>query len=281
MKKKIAWITDSTCSLPKEFIEENDVYVLPINIIFGSEVYREGVDISNEDFYEKLKATNVSPTSSQPNIAEMLSLYETLKDEYEEAIAIHCSSKLSGTLRTSESIAQEAGLPMTVIDSKIGSHPLGYMLKEGIRLEKKGFSKEDIVIHLNGLADKSRLIFTPSNMDQLKKSGRVSAAESFFGNLLKIRLIIEFDGKGSLDATEKIRTESKVKARLFEKFDSAYQTGVLTVSVLHAHDLEKAFKWQQELLQKYPGLDIEITMLIPVVGTHAGYGTMGLSWVEK
>lgn len=281
-KKRIAWITDSTCSLPASFIEENDIYVLPINIIFGGEVYREGVDISHEDFYEKLKDSEIAPTSSQPAIGEMMELFEKLKEEYEQGIAIHCSSNLSGTFQTSFSAARSVEFKTTHIDSKIGSHPLGFIIKEGVRLEKENATIEEIETHLQSLADKAKLMFSPSNMEQLKKSGRVSAAQSFFGNLLKVRLVVQFDGKGSLDLSEKIRTESKLKAHLFQKFEEAYhKQGIQTISVLHAHDQGKADNWKQELQEKFPELEIETTMLIPVVGTHAGYGTMGISWIEK
>ena len=96
--KKIAWITDSTCYIEPDFAKENHIFVVPMSVTFENEQFRDGIDITEEEFYQKLTSSPQLPKSSQPQIGELVQLYEALKNEYELGIAIHVSSELSGTV---------------------------------------------------------------------------------------------------------------------------------------------------------------------------------------
>lgn len=280
MKKKIAWITDSTASLSKQFIEDNHIHVIPLNIIFGDESYKEDVTITSQEFYKRLSEEKELPKTSQPAIGEFIELYETLKNEYEHAIAIHCTDKLSGTLKSSQSAAEMAGFNLEVIDSKIGSFPLARMLEEGIKLENEGKSFGEIVEFLRQLPDRARLILSPASLEQLHKGGRMSGSQLFFGSLLQINIIFEFiDGRPEL--IEKIRTEKKIKKRIFEMLNEAINTrsDIKEVSIIHADDETKADEWKKELEVSFPFLSFTKTMLSPVPGAHVGKGTIGLGWL--
>src|SRR5690625_6364164 len=99
--KKIAWITDSTCGLPEEFIKKNNIHVLPLSVIVNNISYRDDIDITKDEFYEKLKVDGIGAKTSQPAFGEFIKLYEKLKEEYDYGIAIHASSELTGTDRKS------------------------------------------------------------------------------------------------------------------------------------------------------------------------------------
>lgn len=282
MKKKIAWITDSSSYLTKEFLEENDnVYVLPLNILFGEESYREGVEITDKEIYEKLKVTNEKTTTSQPNLGDVYALYEKLKEEYEEGIILHISSALSGTYQTSVSVANELGFKVTAIDSKLFSIPLGYLIKEGIRLENEGKNTEEIISHLENIIERTRIVATPNDLEQLKKSGRISSFQSLLGSILRVQLIVEVKD-GVVELSEKVRTKSKAKAKIQDLLNESYkQKGIEKISILHADAEEKAYAWKIELELMYPDLTFEVNMLAPVIGVHVGPGTLGLAWIEK
>lgn len=282
MKKKIAWITDSSCSLSKEFIESHDnVYVLPLNMLFGENVYREGIDITDRQVYEKLRNTKEKTTTSQPNLGAVYDLFHQLKEEYEEGIILHISSSLSGTFQTSVSVARDVEFKVTAIDSKWGSYPLGYLIEEGIRLEKEQVSVKEIISHLSQSIKKCRLVATPSSLEQLKKSGRVSSFQSLLGSMLKVQLIIELNN-GVVELREKVRTKSKAKSKIYELFRDAYESkGVKKAVILHADEQTQADKWKSELEVMFPDLTFEIAMLTPVIGVHVGPGTLGLTWIEK
>jgi DegV family protein with EDD domain len=278
-KDKIAWITDSTATLSQEFMKQHDVYMIPLYINFGEESYRENIDITAEDFYEKLSQSKELPKTSQPSIGEFIKLYERLNEEYTHAIAIHASSALTGTYQGSISASQTTDIHVEVIDSKIGSFALGQMIEKGIELEENGLDYDKIVEVLRELPEKGRLYMSPGSLEQLYKGGRVSLAQTFLSNLINLKLIIKFDdGKAILH--EKIRSDKKVKRRLFEIFDAESHL-VKKASVIHGNVIDLANRWKEELEQLYPHIEFTTTMFSPVPGVHTGQGTIGISWINE
>jgi DegV family protein with EDD domain len=278
-KHEIAWVTDSTATLPEEFIKKNHVYVVPLSILFGEDSFLEGVDITAEDFYQKLSASKVLPKTSQPAIGDFVELYRDLKTKYKNAIAIHASSALTGTYQASVAASSIAEFDVEVIDSKIGSYPLGKMVSTGIELQKQGKSYEEIIAHLRTLPDKGRLVMSPGSLEQLQKGGRLSTTQAFIGGLLKMKLIVQFDD-GKVVLAEKIRTDRKVKERLYQIFEDASPL-IEEASIIHANIQETADEWRNEMQTKYPHIKFTTTMFSPVPGTHTGQGTIGFAWINK
>lgn len=277
--KKIAWITDTTASLDKQFIEAHNIHVVSLNLLFGNEVFKEEVDMDTKAFYAKMANTQISPKTSQPAIGDFIELYEKLKNEYEVGIAVHASSQLSGTFSTSVQAAEIAGFNLIPIDSKIGSYPIKKMVERAVALEKEGRSVQDIVENIKKMTETSQLVLLPSNLEQLKKSGRLSNAQAILGALLKMNLIIKFDD-GKVVLGEKVRTEKKAHARMMEFIDDA-KSITDEICVIHGDDEAKAQEWKKEIEQNYPHLSVQTLMLCSVAGVHTGQGTMGLSWVAK
>ncbi|RSD29182.1 DegV family protein [Mesobacillus subterraneus] len=278
LQNEIAWVTDSTASLSDEFIKNNHIYVVPLSIIFGEESYLEGVDITAEDFYPKLAASKVLPKTSQPAIGEFVELYKKLKEQYKHAIAIHASSALTGTYQSSVAASSMVEFKVDVIDSKIGSYPLGLMIKKGVELQKAGKTYEEIVSYLRTLPEKANLYMAPGSLEQLHKGGRLSTTQVIIGSLIKLKLIVRFED-GKVVLFDKIRTEKKVKERLFQIFDEA-STHISDASVIHGNVGELAEEWRQELQQRYPNISFSTTIFSPVPGTHTGQGTIGLAWIN-
>lgn len=280
MKKHsdIAWITDSTATLPEDFVNNNHIYVVPLSIIFGEEEFLEGVNITAEEFYPKLAASKVLPKTSQPAIGEFVELFKSLKDKYKYAIAIHASSALTGTYQSSVAASNMVDYKVVVIDSKIGSYPLGKMIKLGIELQDQGKSFSEIVSYLRTLPDKARLVMAPGSLEQLQKGGRLSTTQMIIGSLIKLKLIVKFDD-GKVVLFEKIRTDKKVKERLFQIFAEASQL-VTEASVVHGNIPEVAEQWRDELQQQYPNISFTTTVFSPVPGVHTGQGTIGLAWIN-
>lgn len=129
--KKIAWITDSTCYVDPEYAKQHHIFIIPMSISFEEDIYKDGIDISEVEFYQKLAAAVNLPKTSQPAIGELVALYEELKKDYDLGIAIHLSSALSGTAHTSKQAADIAGFPLELVDSKLISVPMKYMIEKG------------------------------------------------------------------------------------------------------------------------------------------------------
>lgn len=278
--KKIAWITDTAAQLDEAFIQKHHVHVLPLSVVFDEGSYRESIDLTQEEFYDKLRLAKASPKTSQPAIGEMLSLYEKLQAEgYDLAIALHLSSGLSGTFESAQSAAEMSDFKVYPIDSKIGSFPMVKMIETGDSLLAEGKGVEEVVATIKKMTAKSHLSFIPSSLNQLHKSGRVSGTQAFLSNILNIKLVITFvDGKTVMK--EKVRSNKRAKNTVADALRADMAKGIVPeVAAIHCNNAADAEIWKNELLQEFPDLKVQVVPLSVCVGVHAGEGTTGLSWV--
>lgn len=278
--RKIAWVTDSTCGLPEEFIKENNIYVLPLSVIVNGKSYKEDVEITKEEFYEKLKIHGEGAKTSQPAYGDFIELYEFLKKEYDCGIAIHASSALTGTYNSSINAGEQTGFPVAVIDSKMGAYALGKMIRNGIELEKSGKTYDEIIDVMETYPGNAEMYLLPSSLDQLKRSGRVSTPQAILASLLNINIMLRFDN-GKVVVDERIRTKVRAKKRFFQIISDAVEKHRLNeICVMHAGVKEVAQTWIEELQKLHGQLVIKSEPLVPVAGVHTGYGTMAVSWLS-
>lgn len=279
-KAKIAWITDTTASLSKEFIEEHHIHVIPLHVVINDKFYKETIDISAQEFYERMQNEEGKFQSSQPSINDFVELYKKLKEDYDCGIAIHASSTLTGTFQASVLAAEMEGFPLLAIDSQTGSYPLSFLIKKGIEFVEQGYKPEEVVSQLEDMRSDTRLYLVPSNLDQLHKSGRVSGGQKILASLFNIKPILSIEDGGAAIIKDKVRTDKKAAAWLIAKLKEDLETKtVREVSIVHANDSKKAAAIEEMIKNTFPNLKTKILMLITVAGVHTGVGTMGLSWV--
>ncbi len=264
--------------LDADFAREHDVYVVPLCLIAGDEVYRENVDITSEQFYEKMRE-HEKVSSSQPPIGEFIQLYESLKGHYDDIIVIHCSSELSGTYNSSVQAAEIAETPIIGIDSKIGAFPLREMILQGILYQREGLSALEIRDRIQGMIDDMSFYMIPASLSQLHRSGRVSGTQLVISQLLSIHLLLRFQ-EGKVIVEDKIRTMKKARLKLLDVLKKDIEH-VRDVCIMHANNMEGAFKLKEEIMHMAPLLRIEIASFIPVAGIHAGEGTLALAWIKN
>lgn len=278
-KPKIAWITDTTASLSKEFIEQHHIHVIPLHVVINDEFYKETVDITEEEFYERMKNEDGKFQSSQPSISDFVDLYSKLKNDYDFGVAIHASSLLTGTYQSSVMAAEMEDFKLYALDSQTGSFPLSFLVKRAIELAEQGLEINEILSQLNGLLDQTRLYLVPSNLDQLHKSGRVSGGQKILASLFNIKPILSIE-EGAAIIKDKVRTDKKVTAWLVNKLKEDLETKtVKKVAIVHANDINRATEMENVIKETFPTIETEILMLITVAGVHTGVGTIGLSWV--
>lgn len=278
---KIAWVTDSTANLSKEFLEENDVYSVPIQVILGNDVLREGIDVTPEQLFEKINQSKETPTTSQPSLGDFTTLYTELKDRYDAVIAVHISSALSGTYATSKMAAETVDIPVTMVDSKLLSEPMAHLIREGMKLEKTGATVEEIVEKMESLIAANETIVTIGNLAALNRSGRMSNMQYILGSMLQIKPIIALvDGK--LEVAEKIRTAQRAEKKLMKRIEEAIaEKKIKSLSILHVNALDKARQWKDRIQETYHSLEVNISDLTAAVGVHTGEGTIAFSWFSE
>jgi DegV family protein with EDD domain len=282
--KRFAWVTDSTASFnerERTWLEENHVYVVPMGLSFGETTYREGIDITIEEFYIKMEESTISPMSSQPSFGDFISLYEKLKEDYDEAVVIHASGHLTGAYASSIQAAEIVGFPIQSVDSWLGSFPLKFMIETAITLHQNGMETHQLIQTLRAMREKCRLFLLPSSLEQLRKSGKVSNFSSIVGNLLQIKPILALK-EGKVSIIEKVRTSKKAEASLLSLLSHSVDNGIHSrVAVLYAGGKEGAQGLLTKIKDNFKDLNVEMMPLIPVAGVHTGVGTLGIAWVEK
>jgi DegV family protein with EDD domain len=278
--ERIAWITDSTSCISQDDAKRLGIHIIPVSVIMEDRIYKDGVDITPIEFYEKLEASNELPTTSQPTVGEFSAFYEELLKEYDCGIAVHVSEKFSGTINGSRLGAEMTGFDVHIIDSKITSDAMKQLILKGKNLQEEGLDAKEIAKRLRKAADKVKGYVCIGSLEQLRRGGRLSGASFLVGNLLQIKPILTFDD-GSLIPYEKIRTLKKAEARVLALFDeAAQQTSVEGVSVVYSGAPEKAEMWRGMLQQKYPEIQFNLGQLSPAIGVHVGAGTIGILWFE-
>ncbi len=278
---RIAWITDSTSCITQEEAKELGIHIIPVSVIMEDKIYKDGIDITPDEFYAKLENVSELPKTSQPTVGEFSDFYEVLKHNYDCGIAIHVSEKFSGTINGSRLGAEMADFPVHIVDSKILSESMKQLLLKGKKLEEEGLEAEDIAMMLRETADHVKGYVCIGSLEQLRKGGRLSGASFLVGNLLQIKPILTFDD-GSLVPFEKIRTLKKAESRVLALFEeSAQNKGAYGVSVVYSGSSEKAEDWLHLLKEKYPHITFNLGQLSPAIGVHVGAGTLGLLWFEE
>lgn len=280
--KKIAWITDSTCYIEPDFAKQHHIFVLPMQISFDNETYRDGVDITEKEFYHKLTTSPNLPKSSQPALGELVTLYEELKKEYDMGIAVHLSSELSGTINTSKQAAEIAGFPLVLVDSKLISLPMKYMIEKGQDLINQGLSPAETVVKLGSIYQENQFYFMIGSLDQLHKGGRVSALQMLMGSLLKIKPVFTFQ-EGKAVPHEKIRLKKKALSYMVSLLQNDIENGIKIkkVFILSGNAPEETLSLLEQIYSIAPDIEVDTGPLGSAIGVHVGAGTIGISWFRE
>jgi DegV family protein with EDD domain len=281
LTKKIAWVTDSTAYIDEELSNHPDVYTIPLTILLDGEEYLDGIDLTPHELYARLKTLNSPPKTSQPAVGAFQILYEDLSKNYDMIIAVLLSSKLSGTVSSSQQAAQLVDIPVITIDSKILTYPLSALVKMGIRKFQEDDNIESVVTYLELQSDKSETYVSIGSLEQLHRSGRMNGLQFFLGSMLNVKPIICIrDGK--LETKEKVRSEKKAKEKIYEFLTiSNEKAPIKEAYILYGLNPEEALEWKRELEELFPEISFLTCPLCATIGVHAGENTLGISWYNS
>ncbi|QTD40665.1 DegV family protein [Sporosarcina sp. Te-1] len=276
-KKPLAWIVDSTAYIPKELKEHPDFYSIPLNIHFGDKQFVDGIDLTPAELYENIKGAVEFPKTSQPSAGEFAEQFKQLAADYEQAIAVHISGKLSGTLASSMAGAELAAFPITFIDSLSLSYGITGMIQKGMALHESGATVNEIKQQLESMAGTVNNYILIGQLDQLYKGGRMSGVQFFLGSLLKVKPIIQLSETGTLEVIDKVRSEKKALQYLVDKVAASHPS---VVYLMHGNVPDQAKQLKEMLLQSNPELKVEIGDISSTLAVHAGEGTLAVLWFD-
>ncbi|MCJ7473277.1 MAG: DegV family protein, partial [Actinobacteria bacterium] len=268
---KIAIVTDSTSDLPKELLKKYDISVIPLTVHFGhKEFIDDGKDLTLEDFYIKLKESDVFPTTSQPSPGDFIELYKKLLKTHDSIISIHISNKLSATMGSALLAKKDfAGKDITIIDTLAAHAPLGLIVLKAAQMNSKGISKDEIVVKVNEMIKKVKAFILPKTLENLKKGGRIGKARGLLASLLDIKPILTLTPDGHIGIFKTTRRWSKAKRTAVESIGD-FITGNkdLIVSLSDANATEDVEEVEAEIKALYNPKEIMKVKIGIVVGTH-------------
>ena len=275
----IAIVTDSTGYIPTDLVRKYGIHVAPQIIIWGEETIRDGVDILPEAFYERLKTAKVMPTTSQVTIAYFHELFQKLSAEGKQILAILVSSKLSGTI--SSAVQAKDMLPQSqieIVDSLSTAMALGFQVLAAARAAEAGRGFAEVVAVAQSAAPKTGIVFAVETLEFLHRGGRIGGAARLLGTALNLKPVLELvDGR--IEPVEKIRTKAKARERLLDIVEGRVKgKGNLRLATVHAGVKAEALELLEQAVARLKPVETIVAEASPVVGNHAGPGTVGLAY---
>lgn len=277
-----AVVLDSTADFPDAQERFPNFRTVPLYVRFGDESFKDYVEMTADRFYERLQTDPELPTTSQPTPGDFLATFEELAGRYERILSIQISSTLSGTFASAQSAAELlGGDAVRVIDSRTASAAIA-MLGLGVqrRLER-GTTDDEIDEFVAHYQREHHLLFTVNTLEYLARGGRIGRAAAFAGNLLNVKPILTIRD-GEVIPLKRVRGNAKAFAEFRQMFEAtSTDSPQLKVGIAHAAAPDRLAALRELVEHVRPNAVIEMaTALGPVVGTHAGPGTVGFFWYE-
>lgn len=277
---KLAVITDSSAFLQAETLRKEDLFVLDIPVNIDGQEYVEGVNLTAQEFYEKMARSSELPKTSQPSIAKLDEILSSLKEKgYTHVLGLFLSSGISGFHQNIQYMTDEfEGLTIAFPDTRITSAPLGFMVESVFQWVEQGDDFQSILDKLTEQIESTFAFIMVDDLDHLVKGGRLSNGAAILGNLLSIKPILYFNDQGVIEVYEKVRTEKKATKRLVEIVKEVTSNGNYQITVIHGNAPQKAADLRQLLLDGGVATDVDIATFGSVIGTHLGEGSIALAY---
>jgi len=271
MKVKI--VTDSTSDMPEGLAEKLGIRVVPIYLRFGDKIYRDGVDMTTDEFYSMLPSSPVHPATSQPNPEDFIGVYKEYCDTADGIVSIHISSKISGTYN-SATIAKktiESHCPIEVIDSKFNSAGLGLIVMAAAKLAKSSASLAEVINEANRAVGQVEMFGMFGTMKYLARSGRVNKTIATVSNILKVMPLLTFHD-GEIVRAGLVRATSKGMNKIFDFVRRNIPISELTI--VHSQVIDQATRLKKSLSEIVKEEKISIAELGAGLGVHGGPGVL-------
>lgn len=280
-KKKIAWIIDTTAHLTDELLNHPDVYITPLSIHFSDEQFVDGDPENTSYLYDKINSSEEIPKTSQPSTGSFVELYTKLKETYDGAIAVHISSKISGTPGSSKAGAEMAGFDVRVVDSLAMSYGITFMVERSMEVfeETNDIDKAEAVVR--SLIGKMTSFVLIGNLKQLYRGGRMSGVQYFVGSLLRVKPVVQMSPEGELFPLDKVRSDKRGFQYLVDRAVERKDFIKRRIAIVHGNAPERAEQLKIALQEAIPGMEVRIGEISSTIAVHAGEKTLAILWFEE
>ena len=273
-------VTDSTCDLPLELVNEHGINVVPLYINFGQRGYLDGIDISRQEFYEQLPGSDPFPTTAAPSVDRFKEVYSRLAEEgADEILAIHVSASLSAVMDVAQTAAGEFNaIPVTVYDSHQLSLGTGFQVLTAAQGANQGMNISDLLPMLDDQSARTHVIAALDTLEYLKRSGRMNAFMANIGSLLQIKPILTMHA--GTPGAERVRTKERSINRLIEMVEEFGE--IKKVALVHTNAQSEAARLWHKAGHLFPGQEIPLSIdVTPVLGAHLGPGAVGFTCITQ
>lgn len=275
----IAIITDSTCDIPDALIEKYGIIIIPHILIWGEEQYRDRVDIQPVEFYERFVTDKVRPTTAQASVGDFLGgIQQAIDKGADGAVILTVSSAMSGAYNMALTAAEQAGIPVRVIDSKGPTMTLGWQVLAAARARDNGADLDEIVkVAANVRASLVQMVAMES-LEYLQYGGRIGDAVKWVGNVLKVKPLVAINHEtGRVQPVGLARTHTAMVKMLYTKFFERLQgEGKLHIAVLHGNALAEAQKLVDKITNEFHPFEMIVNITGPVLGINTGPDALAL-----
>jgi DegV family protein with EDD domain len=274
MTRTFAVVTDSTADLPREWQARYGIEVVPLKVLFGKETFRDGVDMTNEQFFLRLAAASTLPTTSAPSPGEFAEVYRRLARDHDSCISIHLGAQLSATAEAARVGAQSvAGFKVNVIDSQTVSMPVAFLCRVAAESE----SLEAATAAVEQRVPKTRVLALLDTLRYLEMGGRLSRAQAMIGTMLDLKPLLLVAG-AEIKPVDRVRTRSRAVLRMVEYFKG--DLPVEHMAVMHAQAADEAEQIAAALRRDFPDREVTVGQIGCVLGTHTGPKALGIVYLK-
>jgi DegV family protein with EDD domain len=268
-------VTDSTSDVPEAWRERYGIEVVPLRVLFGNESFRDGVDLTSDQFFTRLRQADRLPTTSAPSPGDFAAVYERLSHDCDGVISIHISGDLSGTVEAARVGASSVeGFPVHVVDSRCLTICVAYLCRAAAEAE----TLEDAVRQVEERVPRQRILALLDTLKYLEMGGRVGRAQALLGSMLDVKPILGVSD-GKVTPLDRVRTRTKAVPRMIERLRA--DLPVERLAVMHAQALADAERIRAHLATVIPDVEVELGEIGPVLGTHVGPGAVGLTYIKR
>ncbi len=273
-------VTDSSADLPAQLVQELGITIVPLYVRFGEKVYRDRVDISEDEFYQRLLHDPVHPSTIQPTPQDFANVYQKLSSEADGIVSIHLPAKLSGTcnaaLQGKEMI--EKGCPIEVVDSQETSMGLGLIDIAAATVAKAGGDLPAVMEEVKQAIPNTHLLFLLDTLEYLLRGGRIGKAKALLGQILNVKPVLTLK-EGEVVPAGQVRSRTKGIDRLFDFAKSA--SNIQDLAVVYNTTPDEAQALRERMGTIFAREQIKLSRVGPMLGVHTGPGALAVAFREK